>query len=514
MKRPPRMLPLLFALICAALLPPSAAQALPIRLGETITLRLDGHVQGTYSNLGKIEIDREGTTLGDGGAFHNRLRFAPALLIGKTLEIRAEMDLVSTGELYAAPSDVGKDLGGYVRPRVQGFRPFAPRKLYLEWRSAAGMLRIGQCASQWGLGLLSSSGDRDPEFGTARYGDLVERVFFVTWPLKLASKASWASRLHFALGFDLVFRDENAYLMDGDLALQGVASLFWRQKGLFAGAYFAIRGQEDDDGDKLEATVIDLFLRWSHQFGKKGPTVDLAGELVFLRGFSDRMVNEAAPDGVDLAAMGAVVRAGVKVPSFGLRIAVEGGYASGDNDTGDGTSRTMSFDPDYRVGLLLFRQVMNGVSARGAERAGDPNRVGTPAKGTEQAATWGRVSNTFYLRPLIAWRPAFGPRALRNLEVKAALLLARTAAEFSDPYESFRAGGANRTIHGLPSADRASLGTELDLAVSYLLKLTDSIKIAAVFEYAILFPGAAFEKADGSKPASVNLIQARLRVRF
>ena len=56
-------------------------------------------------------------------------------------------------------------------------------------------------------------------------------------------------------------------------------------------------------------------------------------------------------------------------------LTVEGGYASGDSDRYDGTQRTYQFDPNYRVGLILF-PMMNGVYTRTAvDNARDPNYV-------------------------------------------------------------------------------------------------------------------------------------------
>ena len=60
------------------------------------------------------------------------------------------------------------------------------------------------------------------------------------------------------------------------------------------------------------------------------------------------------------------------VPYGDLVAQVEMGYASGDANPLDGTQRRFVFDPNHRVGLLLFDEVLRFATARASTAAQDP----------------------------------------------------------------------------------------------------------------------------------------------
>jgi hypothetical protein len=240
---------------------------------------------------------------------------------------------------------------------------------------------------------------------------------------------------------------------------------------------------------------------------------ELSAEGVFVAGWTDRIVNQAAPEGTRLQSGAAVGRAAFRFPAAGLRIGLEAGYASGDFDREDGTTRQFSLDPDYQPSLILFRQLLGAVTARGADRTGDPDRVGVPVAGTDQYPTYTSLRNVFYLQQVVAYRPMHGPKKLRPLQVKVGLLWARSVAPLADPYNSFRDGGVDVTHMRVLADGRTELGYELDFSVSYRLKIYKTVSLHATLLYGHFFAGPAFEDRTGRR-SDIDMMQCRLTVKF
>ena len=85
---------------------------------------------------------------------------------------------------------------------------------------------------------------------------------------------------------------------------------------------------------------------------------------------------------------------------------LEAGYASGDSNPFDDASTGFSFNRDFKVGLVLWDEVMLFQSQNGAARLADPNLVGRPPNGVDLLPTEGAVTNALYLKPTVRWRPA------------------------------------------------------------------------------------------------------------
>jgi hypothetical protein len=242
--------------------------------------------------------------------------------------------------------------------------------------------------------------------------------------------------------------------------------------------------------------------------------LEAASEAVWLFGHTTRIRTEVAPRGVELSAGAVVARLGLRLPSIGLRAGFEFGLASGDNDPNDAISQSFRFDPDYQPSLLLFRHVLAAISGHSMDRAIDPNRVGYPVPGSDQIATFGQVSNTLYLQPVLAWRPFVNmSKWVRELELKVGLLYAMAAADFLDPLNTVRAGGVNTTPFGQAAAERRDLGLELNLALSYRLPIWRTLSMSLMVLYGRFFPGNAFEMATGAS-TPIDVFQARLTTRF
>src|SRR5690606_28075239 len=106
-----------------------------------------------------------------------------------------------------------------------------------------------------------NDGDHPSLFGDYQSGDIVERILFATRPFGSSSP------FVVAVAGDLVFRDEQAELVDGDRAFQGVLSLSYDKGGQQLGVYGVYRNQRRDREavdaltpftEKLDVFVIDV----------------------------------------------------------------------------------------------------------------------------------------------------------------------------------------------------------------------------------------------------------------
>lgn len=494
---------------------PTSASAFDFKTEQGIRLHVFGQDRFHYRWMQDFPLDESGKLMksGQSGVYFHQLRLGVSMLSGKW-KVAAETDLTLFDDLFGAGTP-GESFTSSLKEQASGLRLFAPRQLYLQWISPIGLLKTGLMTSRWGLGLVANDGGKPTgEFASPRFGDVVLRTGIMTPILRLFSRSPITRQFVFSAFFDVVFRDENARLMSGDFAYQGVFALFFRdKKKLFAGIYTAIRRQQDAAGTRIRAWVVDVFYRASHVLIEKNMLLDFAFEGVYLLGSSDRILNDAGRDGVELIGMAGVFRSGVRLPKMGLRFGLEVGGASGDNDTSDGTSRSFRMDPDYQPSLILFRQVLSQISGRSADRAADPGRVGTPARGTDQIPTYGRVTNVLYLQPVIAFRPVLVHSALRRLELKLGLLWARSLSDLVDPYNSFREGGVNHTHLHVRSEGRNDLGYEFNVSLSYGHRIWRTVDVHASVVYGHFFPGQAFVGAGGKK-TPIDLLQIRTRFRF
>jgi hypothetical protein len=310
-------------------------------------------------------------------------------------------------------------------------------------------------------------------------------------------------RLFVAAAFDLVYRDRNAELLEGDVGLNAIGSLFLRDARSFFGLYVAHRNQWDDDDDRVRVTAIDLHglrrgeladdLRWEVGF-----------EAMLLVGSTSRQRPEPELDETSVLAGGAVARAVLAHTPSRVTLTMEAGLATGDNDRNDDTTRQASFHPDYRVGLILFRELLGGLSARAADRLADPANVAQAPHGTEHVPTDGAVHNTVYLWPRVAFR------LLGDLQLQAGLLYAHAVADLIDPYTTnLRGGGSNRNYYDGP-ADGGDLGIETQLGARYDLDLGHALHLQLAVQWAHLFVGAAFRSASGPAPEDIDRVGGRL----
>ena len=93
---------------------------------------------------------------------------------------------------------------------------------------------------------------------------------------------------------------------------------------------------------------------------------------------------------------------------------VEVGYASGDANPFDDQANGFTMNRDYKVGLVLFDEVMLFQTQNAARRLSDPALLGAPPPGLDLLPTEGAITNALYLKPTLRWKPGFLGGRLRR----------------------------------------------------------------------------------------------------
>jgi hypothetical protein len=458
------------------------------------------------------------------------LRLTPRLEITDKVTLIGQADL--TGVLLG---DLAHDSWADQTPRdsYDGYSNVQPRWLYVDWLTPAGLLRVGQQPSHWGMGLVANDGDHPSLFGDYRYGNIVEQVLFATKPL------GERSPFVVALAGDLVYRDNVAILANGDHAWQGILAAFYERGPDMLGVYGVYRHQSTDRvsepdyfpyADTIDVGVLDAA-------GHFARPVDVPGETAFVFGSFEaateigstneertaeqilsgrqtkiRSYGGAAVAGVVLAGHEGPPRhdaRGTRPDLWGRVVAqIELGYASGDADPNDDTEKRFVFDPNHKVGLLLFDEVMRWQTARAAVAAQDPNLSNgqRPPPGIGLLPSNGGVFGAEYVNPTVVYRPR------PWLDLKGGAVIAQTTADYVDPYRVAVQGAYVNYTGGDPK--RHDLGVELDGGVEGRVPLDYGWKLQLGAQAGVLFPGGALADATGATMKTPWIAVGRAGLQF
>ncbi len=451
---------------------------------ETVTGLFE--MSGRFERLSEFGVDSEDTTTDADQWGRVRLR------LGLNYRPLKSFKLVTEGEMRIDRlSDVGMPHGLLLgsdtfRVRRDADGPILtwfPRQLYFEAKTPVGLFRCGHQTTHWGLGILVNDGAQSSFVGDGWTSSTVERCL-VGWPLFGGAVIAYVAG-------DVVYEDDNAQWLRGDRAFTTSLGVRVSPQRLGAhelsgGLLVAHRRQRDradelrptNDASRLEVTAVDLHAQWSVG------GLSLASELVALLGWTDRLyVDETQDDGARIQAFGALVAGRYESGDFGVGLDL--GYASGDNDPQDDTLRQFSFHSGHQAGLILFEHVLPAVTARAVDQIMSPDLLDMPPSGLRFTVAQGGVRNAIYAWPQLSWSP------LRQLSLSAAYLLAYTAADLVDPYQSALLGGYNTTPGGRSQGGRR-LGQELDLRVGSPW-LIDGHPLEFGFEVGVFLPGTALD---------------------
>jgi len=477
--------------------------------GPLLRIEIPGEAQLRYTGLTDIPLATtpgradQAPSLGQNLFFESWLRLRPSLSLGERFRVVFQVDVARA----VVADNPAVDVGLAREPRGDTF-PYGAidvRQGYVEWESRIGVFRLGQQGFTWGLGVVANDGDRAPVFGDYRYGDLVERVGFATRP------GGRSSNLVAAIAGDLVYRDRVATLVDGDLALQGVAALYYQDHSCRAdcdrrrvGALATYRDASFRDGDFLRVLVGDLFAQWDWPTPDRTGRVFAGVELALIGG-STNAARTIYVDTHDVLQFGGAARLGIERTGR-YRITLEGGYASGDRNPVDGTQRGLTFNPSHRVGLILFPELIAWETARSAAIAGDPALAARGANGRRLLPSNGGVSGAAYLYPTAVVNLG------RHLDLRLGAVLGVATADRVDP-TSVQIYGTARNYRG-GDATKRDLGLELDLGVNGRFPLPGNVTLTGGLQGAVLFAGRAFDDAAGRGLGRIAMVTARLGMEF
>ncbi|MEM7158641.1 MAG: hypothetical protein AAF799_37720 [Myxococcota bacterium] len=462
-------------------------------------------------------LDRTGEVYREGARTTGRLRWNPKLSWSNWLEVVGNVDFINGAWAPIGSTDPVLDeiiVTGQPPGHTQQLL-LDPRELYATFTTPYIVIRAGQQSFTWGQGMLANDGNNVDRFGDMRFGgdslgDIYERVLLATKPF--APGGGRLRDLVFAVGGDLVFRDERVQLTRGDLAGQALLVIRHdssRHPGNSLGGYAVYRRQrtvDDDDlypdDDDLEVGAFDLTGQGLYRV-RSGFQLMGAFEGALIVGRTDNARDERGDHAVVQG--GAVLRGYLGDHQHWLA-GFDAGYASGDGNPDDRSINNFTFDAGHTVGLIMFNQVMGWRTARSEILANDPVLTGVPSNGTQFIPTRGGVSNALYVHPKARW--AFRER----LEVWGGPLVAAAPNPIVDPYAAQLNGGQPTTSLG-GDGHRRYYGTELDLGLRGRFEL-DGLWLQAGLQGAVLFPGAGMANAQGEAGGPVGALWFRTEIRY
>jgi hypothetical protein len=465
-------------------------------------------VRGT--SLSSFALDSLGTPNPQKKLVESRLRVGGAFRPVSLLDLAVELDAFSgivAGDTTTLGTRLDDQVLRYRQDEKLSLGVVDLRQAFASFTLPIGQLRVGRMANSWGTGMVGNSGAGEPDFGDRRYGDLSHRIAFGTKPL-LGTQAPEALReLSVFVTVDAIWRDENADWSRGDRAYAGAFGARTETRGGAFGVLGTYRSQRDrpdanrpdHENTYVRAGAVDAYGRLVVARPDDVRSLQVEGEAVLISGTTSRPYLDESKDGARVRSFGAVARAQYEDTSLQLRVRLEAGYASGDNDPHDDTVRTFTFDPDYKVGLVLFDQVIPRLQLRSIDRVTDPGLLATPPSATRFLVSQGSVTNAMYVNPVVRFRP------LAGLDLRFGYLGARAAADMVDPYSSAKLGGYNATYGGKSPGSRA-LGHEVDAAIKYTLPIS-AARIRVGVEGGAFFSGAALDGIGGGSFGTVTLVR-------
>lgn len=210
------------------------------------------------------------------------------------------------------------------------------RRAWGEVKTPFGLFKIGRQPSNWGLGILTNSGDElDDDFG-----DTADRIQWI----------GQFGDLYVSLLYEKLL--ENEVTRGGDDVDDYILAALYERESYEGGLWFVFR---KDPVNETDIYIIDLY-------GKGELSgVTLSGEVAFYTGDSSddaalAVLGECAAPGTDkcdLTAVNAVLRA--EYPIGPWDTGLEFGVSTGDDNSADSDVESIEFNADYDVALILFQ---------------------------------------------------------------------------------------------------------------------------------------------------------------
>ncbi|MCB9730732.1 MAG: hypothetical protein H6746_19835 [Deltaproteobacteria bacterium] len=472
-------------------LAPCAAALLVALVGgvaRPVTVATHGELRQRYVVLSPFEVDAAGTPHGNRSRDELRLDVGGRFEISRQLWMRTMLQVLD-GQILGDESPLEAGPGSRAWHNAGVRDDLFLREAVVQVPIGLGDVRVGRRAAYWGLGLAVHDGrTASTPFADARGGDIYNGILVDAVPMRAFAKGRAAEAVHLRLAFDVVERDELVDRTRGDLALRYSGSVMWEEPFVRAGVMLVHRSIDVDGGAQRSDTLFDVLFSLSRPLGR---TLDLvvSAEAAALAG----SVEEQAADGptirTTLRQFGALARVALKAPATGLEAALELGAASGDSDPLDGTDTAFRFDPAYRVGMILFEEVLARTTA--AERrdllAADDS---IPRSRVDAYATQGAVSNALYLAPVVSFEACSGC-FIGNLGA----LVAFSPTGVASPSAALREVKNTNPYGG--KAASALLGWELNAGAALRVALPHTAAFSVGAQYGFFSSGPALDDVRG-----------------
>lgn len=469
---------------------------------EGVRFDLDGYYRIRWTDLEEPDLDADADPQRM-NFWQHRLRLLPTISLND--KTRIKLDLVVGQGLHPCqgaarvyhPSSC-KGMWGANGTTVldtqlsDAFSNITLARFWGEVTTPIGVVRAGRQPSHWGLGLFSNDGMHESEFGDAKFGDTYDRLTFATKPMGPDSD------LVTALIYDMISEGSRnsgqpafpSITRDADDIHEGVLVLLYTTAPLDFGVYQVARYQKDPR-NYIWATDVYGRLDIGLLYG--------AFEMVWLYGstravpvFDQANLEVREGEKVWIDTFGWAGELGLRFDWYDVKLKL--GSAQGDNTSiNDGKVSSITFKPDYNVGLIMFehayanlveRQLqaqfaqLDALAQAGVISSADIQKL---QLATDLARTKGGITNAFYLNPIATFEP------LKDLETRVGVVW----AEANDPVAILGSGANAKRAYGI--------GWEIDAGITYTWR--DAFSVGA--EGGVFFPGDAFDRAQTTvDPAS------------
>jgi hypothetical protein len=425
------------------------------------------HARITASSLSDFAVDAEGNTVaGDADQMmllRSRVRMnwqeqsANGLLVGLELDALAGPLGQFTWAVPDSPDERQRNQGmDLARDAV------SMRKLSVGNATRDANWEVGLTTSNWGLGMVANDGSRDPLFGNSEFGDRVLRARYTLMPL--GGENDTALPIYLTAALDQVVADDSAQIWDGQWANQAVLSAYMgRSRAFGTGLYAAFRHQRELEEKRVtNAGIADWFIQLPIPVAENTALI-LGLEAASIFGRTNRSTTYNAREGMWLASSGLALESRLMLLNHGTTLHLRTGWASSDANPDDEWSKDFSFDRNYGVGMVLFDEFMGAVEGATHALLSNPEYSGSPPDGVEAITTEGAFRKGSYIQGAHSWQ---ADGILKGLTTKIGGMVARSNADITQPFYTFRAGGSSRSHHNQPTTSKA-MGTELDWGLSY-----------------------------------------------
>ena len=475
--------------------------------GPDVTVKILGGYRVAMNLLEAYPVDLQGTAFEQPVYLDHRLRFYPELRIGPRVAFGVEVDLL-TGMLGGSLPDATTALDERLRWDAAGARYAEVRRAYFRLDGRPVGVMLGLTVDHWGLGAMAhdggptAAGFSSSPFGTDGFGDRSLRVGFEVPPAHHAAGAARHTTLDFFL--DVVARDDETRLfVRGDLVLAPGVRVQYLTPMARAGLWLGWRTSRDRDGGVAEVLQGDVYVDRTVPVGRRDGTLRLAAEGVGRVGRTSLANGWPDPGARQVLAGAAVLEAEVDLPGLAPVLGLRGGVASGDDDPADDRDTGMRLDRDYNAGVILFDEVLAGLSARRAVQLYD--ELGVDG---EAAADEGAIHGAAFCMPYVA----FSPHRVVTIRFGGVV-----AAALVDPLLLAPAVGAGLDGTTLTAGGRfygGELDASVDLQVPLLPESQPRTRFGLRVEYGHLFPGSALTEGWAEPVPAVDRLGVGLGVTF